>query len=471
MSDGSPAIPSIAYSYNQLRRARELLARLYSARRACRFYPAAHPVVDDAIEGLNELLAAYFAEGVDVVLTFFEDELLLGEQLLAEESVLFDQLIRDMSAIGAGSVVFLQGLDAGELARAMRVLAMDPLEFERAGGLGPAMTQAGLEHVRVSAVTVAERTEAPPKGEERDAARQSYQLGLDLMRDLERVMQSTGTVYAGPVRLVVRSLLDNVLNNRYAMLELTGLRDYDEYTFYHSVNVTILSLAVGAAITRDARFLTSLGVGALMHDIGKIVIDVDTLNKPGALDPEEWATVRRHPLFGAEVAVRTPGLDKASVVVILEHHIRYDACGYPERFPVRQQHLASRIVALADAYDAMTSKRSYSAARLADDAISVLVKNAGSAFDPRLVRLFIDTLGCYPPRAVVRLTSGEVGVVVRPNAGQPTRPNLRVFADAGGAVVDPLDVDLADAAQAAGREIERCLDPAGLNIDVEDFLR
>lgn len=471
MSDEITGVPSVTYSYNQLRRVRELLARFYGARRSWKLYPAGHPAIDDATAGLFEVLDVYFGEGVDVVLTFFEDELLLGEQLLAEESVLFDQLIRDMSAIGAGSVVFLRGLDAEELGRAMHVLASEPLGLAGAGGLSAAMGHAGLQHVRIAAVTIAHQAEAPPKGEEREAARQSYRLGLDLMRDLERVLQTTGRIYAGSVRGVVRNLLDNVLNNRYAMLELTGLRDYDEYTFYHSVNVTVLSLALGAAITRDTRFLTSLGVGALMHDIGKTVIDVATLNKPGALDAEEWAAVRRHPLYGAEQAARTPGLDKASVVVILEHHMRYDTCGYPERFPVRQQHLASRIVAVADAYDAMTSKRSYSAARLPDEAISVLAKNDGSAFDPRLVRLFVDTMGCYPPRSVVRLSSGEVGVVVQPNPGEPVRPKVRVFADANGAMVEPADVDLADPASAEGRSVDRCLDATGLNVDVEDFLK
>jgi HD-GYP domain-containing protein (c-di-GMP phosphodiesterase class II) len=464
------AIPSVVYSYNQLRRGRELLARFYGARRACRFYPEGHPAVEDAIAGLHAVLESYFNEGVDVVLTFFDDELLLGEQLLAEESVLFDQLVRDMTGIGAGSVVFQRGIVPAELSRAMAVLSTDPVDIASAGGLDALVRQADLPHMRVAAVTLAHRAVAPPAGTEHDAAEDSYRQALELMRDLERVMRSNGELYAGPIRAAVRSLLDNVLNNRYAMLELTGLRDYDEYTFFHSVNVTILSLALGAQITRDQRFLSSLGVGALMHDIGKTIIDVATLNKPGALSTEEWNDVRKHPVYGAEQAARTPGLDKASVVIILEHHMRYDTCGYPERFPVRQQRLASRIVSVADAFDAMTSKRSYSAARLPDEAISILAKNAGTAFDPRLVRLFVDIMGCYPPRSVVRLTSGEVGVVLSATPGGPTLPKVRLFADPSGAVIEPFDVDLADPS-AGGREVERCLDATGLNVEIEDFLR
>ncbi len=112
-------------------------------------------------------------------------------------------------------------------------------------------------------------------------------MALEVMRDLERTISATGVIHAAPVRGVVRSLLDGVLTNRNAMLELSGLRSFDEYTFYHSINVTILSLALGATITKDQRFLSSLGVGALMHDVGKILISVQTLNKPGALSDEE----------------------------------------------------------------------------------------------------------------------------------------------------------------------------------------
>lgn len=465
------SVQTVVYSANQIRRARELLARFYGARRSRRFYPLAHPAVEDAIAGLFELLAAYFSEGIDVSITFFQDELLLGEQLLAEESVLFDQLIRDMESIGAGSVVFQRGLTPDELSRVIGVLAEEPAQIAGAGGLDAAMSLAESDHVKVSAVTVAHRATVPVPGEEREAALESYHGAIELLRDLEQLLRANRSAYAGPVRGIVRSLLDNVLNNRYAMLELTGLRDYDEYTFYHSVNVTILSLALGSTITKDTRFLSSLGVGALMHDIGKTLIDVRTLNKPGALSAEEWSEVRMHPAMGAEQAARTPGLDRSSIVVILEHHMRFDGCGYPERFPPRRQHLASRIVAVSDAFDAMTSRRSYSAARLPDEAISILAQNSDSAFDPRLVRLFVDMMGCYPPRSVVRLSSGETGVVVAPNEGHPTLPKVRVFASASGAMIEPRDVDLSDPAQAGGRAVERCLDATGLNVEVDDFMR
>lgn len=463
---------NVVYSVNQLRRARDLLARFYGARRMLRFYPPGHQAVDEIVSGLLELLTAYFDEGVDVVLTFYEDELLLGEQLLAEESVLFDQLVRDMMEIGADNVTFVRGIDRDELSRSVRVLATDAAELASAGGVAAVMAAVDVPHVKVRALSAAEHSQLAGGEEEGggEAARESYQAAIELLRDLQRVVETNGSIFAGPVRGVVRGLLDNVLSNRFAMLQLSGLRDYDEYTFYHSVNVAILSLALGATITHDQRFLSSLGVGSLMHDIGKVLIDPETINRPGTLSADEWAQVRRHPLYGAEQVAITAGLDKSSVVMILEHHMRFDMCGYPERFPVRGQQLASRIVAVADAFDAMTSKRSYSAARLPDEAVAILAEQSGTAFDPRLVRLFIEMMGCYPPRSVVRLNSGETAVVLSASPGEPLRPRVRVFADASGAVVAPFDVDLSLDAEAAGRSVDRCLDAGGLNVDVEEFL-
>jgi HD-GYP domain-containing protein (c-di-GMP phosphodiesterase class II) len=139
-------------------------------------------------------------------------------------------------------------------------------------------------------------------------------------------------------------------------------------------------------------------------------IDREVLARPGALEPDEWNEVRRHPVLGAQMASVMHGLDKAAVVTILEHHMRYDSSGYPARPLARRQHIMSRIVAVADAYDAMTSQRSYSAPRVPDQAMAVLAQEAGSGLDPELVRLFMGALGAYPPRSMVRLSTGETAI-------------------------------------------------------------
>lgn len=462
-----PALTGPVFTTRQVRRIRDVLARFAGARRAQRFYPQGHPAVQEIVAGLMSAIAAYHDEGVDVPLTFFENEIMLGHVLLTDESVLFDQLVRDMSESAANSITFARGLTASELERVLPILVMDAAGIEALGGIEAATLAANAPNVKLSAVRVYERDHRV-ETDGAQAAAASYSSALELMRDLDRLIQTNRVASAERVRGVVRSLVDNVLSNQYALLELSGLKDFDEYTFFHSVNVAILSLALGSTLSSDRRFLNSLGVGALMHDIGKITIDAGVLNKPGALTSEEWDSVRLHPLHGAEVAATMPGLDRSSIVVILEHHMRQDLDGYPRRRPARRQHLTSRIVAVADAYDAMTSRRSYSDARLQDEAMEVLALNAGSAFDPVLVRWFVQMMGIYPPRSVVRLSSGEVGVVVRPGGSDVLRPCVRVFADAEGRIVEPLDVDLGSGPDSPS--ITACLDPTGLNVDVEDYL-
>jgi HD-GYP domain-containing protein (c-di-GMP phosphodiesterase class II) len=458
----------VVFSVRQTARTRELLARLSGARRSVAFYPRGHVVVRDNLEALFEAIQEFHNEGFDVPLVFFEDEVMLGEQLLASESVIFDQLIRDMQASDQTSVNFKQGLTLEELERAMQVLGCDHAALEAKGGLEQAVQGADLPHVEIGTVAFA-RDPDDFASELAVDAQANYTEALDAVREFAARAEHGKVPSVDKARDAVRSVVDNVLQNKGAMLELSGLKDYDEYTFFHSVNVTILSIALGSLVSSNRRFLNSLGVGALMHDVGKMTVELEVLNKPGSLSAEEWALMRMHPVYGAEVAASMRGLDRASIVVILEHHMRYDLDGYPERQPRRPQHLTSRIVAIADAYDAMTSRRSYAVAHRQDEAVEVLAKNVGTAFDPVLVRMFTQMLGMYPPRSLVRLTTGEMGVVVKPNVDM-FAPWVRVITDAEGVFVEPFDVDLTDPSSAAGRKVEVCLDPRVLNIEVDDYL-
>lgn len=454
------------YSGKQQRRARDVLTRLYAVRRSARFYPIDHPAVMEQVDVLLESCLQFHEEGVDVHLAFFEGEILLGEKILTDESILFDQLIRDMSAIGAGSLVLKRGVTREELARAVALFAHDAGEVEAAGGLERMVREANIPHVEVGAVHVVDKAEEIT-GDLEEEAKASYGGAITLMREIDRLLRANRAVSSTRVKGVVRSLVDNVLGNRYAMLQLTGLKNYDEYTFYHSANVAILSLALGSLVTTDYRFLSSLGVGALLHDIGKLSVDLKILNKPGALNPEEWANVRQHPIHGAEMTAQLPGVDKSAIVTILEHHMRYDATGYPTRVPPRKQHLASRIVAVADSYDAMTSRRAYSAARVQDEAMLMLARSMNTSLDPTLVRLFISLMGVYPPRSVVRLSSGQVGIVLHPSMTDPMRPVIRVIASASGHIGEPFDLDMTTAPEMS---VEGCIDPRLVNIEVEDYV-
>jgi len=462
------AVQMPGFSQRQVARIRDVLAKVYALRRTTRFYPAEHPARALAVDDMLASLQPYFDEGVDVPFLFSETELFLGEQLLTEESILFDQLIRDLAALGAGSITFERGLTAREIRAFADIIGGAPEAVEARGGVPAMLATALVEHIQVTeAFVLSDRAEDDL--DPRKSAKAAYAGALDLMRELDHVMTAGQAISVPRIRGAVKSLIDNVADSRAAMLELSGLKSHDEYTFYHSVNVAVLSLALGSAISRDQRFLATLGTGALLHDLGKLAIPTEVINKETPLTSQEWAEIRKHPVYGASMAALTQGLDRGATVIVLEHHMRLDGAGYPPH-PEGRQHIGSRIVAIADAYDAMTSKRSYGGARRQDEAIEVLMSSAGTALDEALVRVFVRLMGLYPPRSLVRLSTGETAIVLASNEGHIAAPIVRVIADIYGAMVTPRDVDLSVLGSAGTSAIVSCIDPGTLNIDVGDFL-
>ncbi len=458
--------PVTSYSIEQVRRARELLTRIHAVRRAARLYPFEHPAVEAAVGALDGVLRSYQAEHVDVQLILLDGEVLLGEQLLTEESVLFDQLVRELVSAGIGSIVFHQGTTRAELARAMRVLSADADEIAAAGGLEKMNADARLQQVDIGLVGVIEAG-VKEEFELSEDVRSAFSSAVGIIREIQGAIAMRRPMHMRHVTGVTKSLVDNVLSDRQAMLQMTSLKSHNEYTFYHSANVAILSVSLASTLTRDPHFLSSLGSGALLHDIGKLEVGAEIIDKPGRLDDEEWEKMRQHPLLGAQEAAKMPGVDSSVLVPILEHHMRWDGSGYPSRSPRRKQHLTSRIVALADSYDAMTSRRSYSSARVQDQAMQLLVSSAGTSLDPALVRLFVLMMGAYPPRSVVLLSNGSVGIVLSPSANDPFRPQVRMLTDSRGAFVTAIDVDLAERKDL---RIEGLIDPKRLNIDLDNYL-
>jgi HD-GYP domain-containing protein (c-di-GMP phosphodiesterase class II) len=223
---------------------------------------------------------------------------------------------------------------------------------------------------------------------------------------------------------------------------MTTIHNRDEATFYHSVNVCLLSLALGRSIGLDEELLSHLGTGALLHDMGRVLLDESMLNKEGRLTNEEWAQVRLHPQEGAEaiLAASGPGQEVAAVIA-LEHHLRLDGQGYPD-LGRRLPHLFSRIVAVADTYDAVTSPRPHRPARTPHDALRVVLDGSGSAFDPDIARAFLHAMGSFPPGSLLRLDTGEVVMVTPAPEGSEAKPGVVIRGPAGDLLDEPRPIEL-----------------------------
>jgi len=220
---------------------------------------------------------------------------------------------------------------------------------------------------------------------------------------------------------LVTSLVDILSLNESTLLGLTNIKNFDDYTYNHSVNVCVLSLAVGRRLGLRRRQLSELGLSALFHDLGKTSLPSSLLNKQGKLDKEEFERLRRHPVDGVKQIISLKGLSKVTaklIISVFRHHNNHDGGGYPPLREDEEQSLYSRIIRIADSYDAMTSKRIYRRGHKNNtEAMEELWSLAGNHFDPVVLKVFISTVGIYPVGTLVQLNSGEIAVVTR-NTGR-----------------------------------------------------
>jgi putative nucleotidyltransferase with HDIG domain len=280
--------------------------------------------------------------------------------------------------------------------------------------------------------------------------------------------KSEGQPDATVARTMVDGLAQAVSQNRTALLALTALRDYDNYTFTHMVNVSILTMAQARALGIDGPLLREFGMAALLHDIGKIQTPLEILNKSGALTPTEFEIMKRHTIDGAEILRGTPDIPTLAPVIAFEHHLRIDGSGYPDGVSRPSLNVGTMLCGIADVYDAMRSQRVYQEAFPTARILAVLGGNDGRRFDQHLVRRFGQLIGIYPVGNLVKLNTGEIAVVIKTHAPDPHRPQIRIVVDRHGARVQfPLEVNLWEAATegALAPEIVGPVHPADVGLD------
>ncbi len=230
----------------------------------------------------------------------------------------------------------------------------------------------------------------------------------------------------------VNMIMDDLLNHKNVVVQLCDIRTVDNYTFAHSVNVCVLSIITGIAMGYSHHRLRDLGVGALLHDIGKIQISDSILNKPDVLNDDEYDEIKKHSDLGYALLCKIPDIVSDAEMVALTHHERYDGSGYPFGKKADEIHEFSRIVAIADVYDALTNDRVYKKKILPHQAMEYMMTMAGHLFDPDMIREFIRYIAAYPLGYIVSLSTGERGIIIDSNQQFPTRPKVRILYDAQG---------------------------------------
>lgn len=417
-------------------------------------------------------LAAALAEGRGVRLEQRDERMFFDESPLSfppgDAGARF--LIAEMRRRGVATIEFLSERAVDQLDDF--VYAFQRADPRRGGGFDALLT--ALCDADVTAIAVLPpangETAAAGSADDAGAARRAFLEAVGVAEELmTRVREGREPDFDEAAR-VVGNLAEQVVSDSQTMFELSVLQNFDEYTYAHCVNVSVYSVAIGVGLGLDRERLRDLGFAGLFHDVGKAKLPRELIDKPDEFDEDDWRQIRRHPALGArELLSMERPLDSAlagAIRAAFEHHLGVDARGYPRLARPRRQGLFSRVCAIADSFDAMTSGRVYAKRAMSpDEAVRRMVQRAGTGFDPLLLRVFLNAAGIFPIGTLLRLESGERAVVRRNDASRLLQPQVAVLQDGAKARGTPRLLELEP------RMIRTTLDPRAEGVDAREVLR
>jgi HD-GYP domain-containing protein (c-di-GMP phosphodiesterase class II) len=466
---------------------RTFLLAMYTALRSLKLYPLENATAQKALDDLQAATLQILTAMGEIELRLSGDFIFVnGTRLRLEldNYASFSNILASLRSVDVGELKVSNGVERREWQVFLGVL----LSLAGKGGternpealldLRDKLAVAGVTHIDVAPPLESEDKVAEAE-KAREVAKRTYSHGVAVTKDLINSVRMGRTTSVAKVKRAVQAIVDQVLNNETSLVGLTTIRDYDEYTFTHSVNVCILAVAIGKKLGLTRLQLYDLGLAALLHDVGKARIPVDVLNKTTGLTEEEWKLMQTHPWLGVLTLFTMRGYGEIpyrQIVVAHEHHMKVDLTGYPKAVRPRQMGIYSRIVAVADGYDAATTRRSYQTVPIQpDQVLREMWENPRRGYDKILVKAMINLIGIYPVGTCVILDTFEVAVVAQANPDQNAlnRPIVRICIDTNGALVPPpgREENLAD--QDAGgaylRSIVKVTNPDRYGIIVGDY--
>ncbi len=462
---------------------RSFVTTLNASAQSLKLYPVENATVQNVLEELRKIIIRIVDREQQFDIRLVGDFIFLNDarlRLYLSDYAAFSHVAALLSRHGVGQITIGRDVGRNDLARLISLLVMDPTSAEgKFDRFDAKFAASGAQHIQIGPYKEEQIDLKEDEDRAKQIAKQTYFKSVHVAKEVLTDMRLGRAVNLRRVKRAVQSIVDQVLNNETSMIGMTTLRDFDEYTFTHSVNVCILSVVLGQKLGLTRMQLYELGLGALFHDIGKMRIDPKLINKTTGLTDSEWIEMQQHAAEGLLALFSLRGLNEVPYRAMLqayEHHMKMDMSGYPKSKRPRNPTLYSRIVATADGYDAATSKRSYQSQPWPpDEVMREMRDNPHRGYDPLLVKAFVNVTGVFPVGTLCILDTNELAVVVARNP-DPTRvhqPIAKIISDSWGAMLaEPFTVDLADVDpvnKVPRRTIIKTTDPDRYGIRISDY--
>lgn len=422
-----------------------------SSLQTARLYPEWHPefkkAVDKAFQALNEALS----ERQDLIIGIIGEELAFEKEIFFELSKFARPMVLYLKGRGIEKIQIQRGLEFEELSKFFSLLVGAKEEIKEPQEL---LESLGIRNISAGKITVSSECFAlPDKDKTLTGLLDIYEKSADDVSDcIEHILNERDIDYL-VLKLTMKNVMENLLGFHQEFLRLATIKRYDSKTFYHILNVSILSMYFAAKLGFAKEKVLEIGTAALFHDIGKLYISRKIIQKPGRLTDEEFGKIKSHVVMGTEILLRyvdTMGILPA--VVCFEHHLKYNLKGYPKVSHYEKLHIASQIVALCDIYDALSHKRSYKSDYPPNMIYELMVSEKGASFESGLIDRFFRIIGVWPLGTIVLLTDKRIAVVRKEHEDDIFSPEVEVISPAE-------KKEAIDLRKTEGVKIERFLNP------------
>jgi HD-GYP domain-containing protein (c-di-GMP phosphodiesterase class II) len=437
-----------------------VMKELVTLRRLVGLYPTGHPLIEEKLRELDAALQRRFAHAPAVQVDVVRGDVHIDGDSFRHENRVHAHLIEELTGIGIHSIRIESGVTTDEL----RATAEFLWQFDgRHGGdaVRERLSKAGVKHVTLGRIVPLD-TKWPARAwpdTPTGPVDPAYEEALAMTQEAFAHVSAGGDLDTNAVRDTVQMLVRRVASSNAALGHVLAVKQYENLTWCHSVNVSMLSLLIGRQIGLDGQQIVALVEAALLHDIGKTRVPLEVVQKPGALDRSERKLIEAHAAYGGEILAGTAGLRPLTPTVALEHHRSITGGGYPDLGAGVIPHPMSQIVSVADVYEALTGARSYKEPTPPERACVILARIAGEQLNSSLVKAFVSMVSFFPIGSFVRTNRGEIAVVIRTNANDPLRPVIAILRDDLLAVKDEVDLT---ASSGEGRHVVETIPaPAG----------